>query len=60
MYTCYRCAKIIKGKVTHHVPPEYMIRLGIDFVKAFHPMCYQKEEQSAADELSSVPKNIKS
>lgn len=51
MYTCYRCAKIIKGTVTHHVPPIISIQLGIDFHKTFHPICYERAEEEAKREL---------
>lgn len=49
--TCYRCAKIIRGEATRHVPPEYLIRMGLDFCKAFHPACYEMEETDAATNL---------
>lgn len=51
MLTCYRCAKSIKGKVTLTSPPIVLIRLGLDFQKAFHPACYVKSEKDAEKEL---------
>ena len=50
-YTCYRCAKIIKGETIMHTPPMHLIKLGLDFCKAFHPGCYAKAEKEAAAEL---------
>jgi len=32
-------------------PPNLLIKLGIDFPKAFHPNCYEKTEKEAAKEL---------
>lgn len=51
MPTCYRCAKIIKGKATITSPPIVLVRLGIDFSKAFHPACYVKAEKESEKEL---------
>jgi len=51
MNTCYRCAKTIKGAITHTIPPYISISLGIDFPKAFHPACYVKAENDAARAL---------
>lgn len=47
MHTCYRCAKVIKGKRVHTNPPVLHIKLGIDFPKTFHPICYQIAENEA-------------
>ena len=53
MLTCFRCAKIIKGEVLHHVPPLYLSQLGLDFHRAYHPGCYKAEEVEAATELQA-------
>lgn len=50
-FTCYHCGKQIAGQVTHTVPANISIMLGIDFPKAWHPACYQKAEDAAAKEL---------
>jgi len=49
--TCYHCGKIIKGKYVGTNPPIHLIRLGVDFPKAFHPTCYAKAETKASKEL---------
>jgi hypothetical protein len=51
MYTCYRCAKIIKGPAVMTNPPVVNIRLGLDFVKAFHPKCHERSQSEAAHAL---------
>ena len=51
MITCFHCAKIIKGKAIFTNPPIYLIQLGVDFPKAFHPSCYAKAEQQAEKKL---------
>ena len=51
MFTCYHCGKPIKGEVFHHIPANYLIALGIDFHKAFHPVCWHKAEEQAAKKL---------
>lgn len=57
MLTCYRCARIIQGKVISTNPPNLHIRLGIDFPKSFHAICYgahkREEEARASKELNS-------
>jgi len=52
MLTCYECGKQIKGEVLHSDPPLYMIQLGIDFPKAFHPKCYKKAETEAKEAIN--------
>lgn len=52
-HTCFRCAKIIKGKMVYVVPPLFAVACG-DFEKAYHPKCYEKSEEEAAKELSST------
>ena len=49
--TCYRCDKIIKGKVIKHISTNCSIGLGIDFIKYFHFKCYELEEKEAKKEL---------
>jgi hypothetical protein len=44
MKTCFRCGRQIKGRAVMHIPPLYMVKMGIDFEKAFHPKCYEMEE----------------
>jgi len=47
MLTCFKCAKIIKGRAVSTNPPRFLIQLGADFPKSFHPKCfvvYQREE----------------
>mgnify|MGYP001209263682 FL=1 len=51
MITCFRCAKIIKGKMVCTNPPVYLIKMGVDFPKSFHPKCYDKAEKEAEKEL---------
>ena len=50
-FTCYHCGKQIAGQVKHTVPPNISIMLGVDFPKAWHPICYQRAEDAAAKEL---------
>ncbi len=38
---CAKCQKEIKGKTVYHVPPTYLIQLGLDSLKTFHPKCYE-------------------
>ena len=52
MVVCYECAKVIKGKAVFTNPPIFMLKLGIDFPKAFHPKCYDKAELKAREELN--------
>jgi hypothetical protein len=42
--TCSRCGRVIKGETIHYVPPLYLVRMGLDAEKAFHPVCYQEDE----------------
>uniref|UniRef100_A0A6M3XPY2 Uncharacterized protein n=1 Tax=viral metagenome TaxID=1070528 RepID=A0A6M3XPY2_9ZZZZ len=51
MRVCYKCGKVIKGNAVFTSPPVFMIRLGIDSSKAYHPKCYEKAEKEAAKEL---------
>ena len=51
MTVCFSCAKQIKGKAVFTNPPNLLIKLGIDFPKAYHPKCYEKAEREAAKEL---------
>jgi hypothetical protein len=55
MYTCFRCAKGIKGNAVMTNPPIYAIKLGVDFVKAYHPKCYELDERQAAKALGIEP-----
>lgn len=48
---CWQCGKVIKGKRIYHDPPLFMLRLGLDFAKAFHPRCYVAEEEESSREL---------
>ena len=50
-FTCYECGKIIKGKVIFYAPPQFMIDLGLDFIRAYHPKCHEKAEARAAAEM---------
>lgn len=47
-FACYHCGKVIRGTVVHHVPPNYLIALGLDFPRAYHPKC-KEAENAAAD-----------
>ncbi len=38
---CAKCRKEIKGQTVYHVPPTYLIQLGLDSLKTFHPKCYE-------------------
>jgi hypothetical protein len=49
--TCYHCAKQINGAQKMTVPAQYMLNLGLDFVKSYHPACYQKAEKLAEKSL---------
>lgn len=51
MRTCYHCAQQIRGRCRLIVPPNYIVRLGLDFTRAYHEACYQKVESEAAKEL---------
>jgi len=52
MKSCYHCGKEIKTKrEVVIVPANYLIKAGVDFIKAFHPGCYKKAEQKAKKEL---------
>ncbi len=50
-HTCYTCGRIIKGEAVFYNPPTYLRQLGVDFPKAFHPKCYEREEREAEKEL---------
>lgn len=54
MTVCYECAKEIKGQAVFTNPPIFLIKMGIDFPKAFHPKCYAKAEEKARLELKSA------
>lgn len=55
MKTCYECGKLITTKKeVLRVPANYLIALGIDFVKAYHPKCFKKAEKKAELELKTV------
>mgnify|MGYP001233796731 CR=1 FL=1 len=47
---CFRCGKIIKGKMVYTIPSAIAIQCG-DFEKAWHPACYKKQNEEAAQEL---------
>ena len=49
--TCFHCGKVIKGEVVMTNPPIALIRLGVDFPKAFHQVCYTKAEAEAGKRL---------
>ena len=51
MKTCYHCGRMIRGSVTVSQPPRYLVDLGLDFGKAFHPGCWEKAEREATKEL---------
>ena len=55
---CFRCGKVIRGKMTYVVPPLYLVRLG-DFERAYHPKCYAESENEAAKELGRYPTSKK-
>lgn len=50
---CWKCGKVIKGKAVQTYPPNLMIKLGIDFPKAYHPKCYELAEKEAAKEMKA-------
>lgn len=58
MHTCYRCAKTIKGLVFHSDPPLYLIHLGLESPKTFHPKCYDLAEKEAEKELATERKEL--
>ena len=51
MRTCFRCTKQIKGEMVVHRPPLFMVQMGIDFERFYHPKCYEREEKEAEREL---------
>jgi hypothetical protein len=51
MFACWKCGKVIKGKMVAVDPPNYVIQLGVDFPKKYHPKCYERQEKEAAEEL---------
>jgi hypothetical protein len=53
--TCYGCGKQIVGGAVLTNPPLYLIQLGIEFQKAFHPKCYERWEIAAGRELQGKP-----
>ena len=52
---CYACEKAIRGTVLRTSPPRYLINLGLDFPRAYHPRCYARAEKLAAKELGAKP-----
>ena len=52
--TCYECGKIIKGEAHLHVPPNYLIALGVDFMRSYHPACHVKADNRAYAELHGI------
>jgi hypothetical protein len=57
MITCYRCAKLIKGKMITNNPSILLIELGLDFQRSYHPDCYAQENKEAEKELKLATSN---
>ena len=51
MKCCYECGKAIKGRGVFTNPPLYLIRLKLDFPKAYHEKCYREIEKKAKIEF---------
>jgi len=51
MLTCYHCGKPITKTAVSTNPPLYLIQLGLDFKKSFHPKCYDRAELEATNQL---------
>jgi hypothetical protein len=50
--TCFHCARLIKQKVCIvHVPPLYLVKMGLDFERAYHKRCWEKSETLAKEDL---------
>jgi hypothetical protein len=45
---CYQCGKVIAGKGILTNPPLYLVRIGVEFSKAYHARCFDVAEAEAA------------